>query len=112
MLHDTSPRKPAQKRSLYRLGLTGKEDLNKNIRHAEKQPYEIDAGREDRKRNQMSIVMGPLLHMVPFVACWDFGKLIICTPTLTERVCHSKSFFGTLPPTEHDKFQYTVLLRL
>lgn len=44
-------RKPAQTRSLCRLGLTGKEgDPNQNIWHVEKQPYEINvkAGRETR----------------------------------------------------------------
>lgn len=44
-------RKPAQTRSLCRLGLTGKEwDPNQNIWHVEKQPYEIyvKAGRDIR----------------------------------------------------------------
>ena len=60
----------------------------------------------------MSNVMGPVLHMVYFVAPWDFAELTICTPTTSERACHSKGHFGAPLPTERDKLQHTVLLRL
>lgn len=109
ILHNTSSRENLpQTRNSCGLGLTGKEGQNENRWHVEKQPYEINvkAGREIRCLLQCSPPSGVLC------APWGFVELTICTPTPSEIPCHPRGHLRAALPTEGDKSQPTVLLRL